>query len=146
MHVPRSSTPAGSLGPTTRPVDVAFHSGDGVSSCNCFFRGCISRPMHFLCTLHLASHLTRRNTRFRLVVNLGRVGISPTGLLLRTFRCLHHHFLLSRLGLAHHQSKRVGLMDTSPLRETFKDSPIFCATLKIGKKRTGHASGHCPGA
>ena len=34
---------------------------------------------------------------------------------------------------------------TLPLYETFKDSPIFCATLKIGKKRTGHAAGHCPG-
>ena len=44
-----------------------------------------------------------------------------------------------------HQSKRVGLMDTSPLWESFKGRPIFCATLKIGKKRTGHASGHCPG-
>ncbi len=44
-----------------------------------------------------------------------------------------------------HQSEPVAPMDTSPLCETFKDSPIFCATLKIGKKRTGHAAGHCPG-
>ena len=44
-----------------------------------------------------------------------------------------------------HQSEPVAPTVSSPPCETFKDSPIFCATLKIGKKRTGHAAGHCPG-
>src|SRR5690554_1886682 len=63
------------------------------------FRGSITRPIHSLSTLRSGGYPTPRKTRYRLVANLGRVGLSPTGF----------HFILSacsasrmtRLRLAH---------------------------------------------
>jgi len=48
-----------------------------------FFRGSISRPMRFLCTLRYAGRPTHRNTRFRVVVSLPGWG-STHGAALRT--------------------------------------------------------------
>ena len=80
VYVPRSPTPVGPRHPTTRCSDDVFQSYHTVDSHNCAFRGSVTRPAHFLCTLRLASRLTRRHTRFRMVVNLVRSGLSPAGL------------------------------------------------------------------
>ena len=63
------------------------------------FRGSVTRPMRSLRTLHPDGHPAERNTRFRLAVNLGRVGFSPTGM--QKGFDFYIVFLLSRLGLAH---------------------------------------------
>ena len=80
VHVLRSSIPMGPTRPTTRRVGVVFRAYQGVDTHKLNFRDSITRPMHFLCTLHLVGRPTRRNTRFRLVVSLDRTGLSPVGL------------------------------------------------------------------
>jgi len=47
-----------------------------VSALSTHLSGLTSRPAHSLCTLHPADRSTRRNTRFRAVVSLARMGSS----------------------------------------------------------------------
>src|SRR5690554_550710 len=63
------------------------------------FRGSITRPIHSLCTLRSGGYPTPRNTRYRLVASLGRVGLAPTGfqLILSTSSVSR----MTRLCLAH---------------------------------------------
>lgn len=71
--------PGGTAYPTTWCADLVFRYYHSVDSHNPVFRGSITRPARFLCTLRLAGHPTRRNTRFRVVVSLPGRGSLPLG-------------------------------------------------------------------
>ncbi len=67
----------GRLPRSTRPP---FRAPNGVDSHNYHCRGSITQPMRSLCTLYVDGHPPPHNTRFQLVVNLGRTGLTPVEL------------------------------------------------------------------
>ncbi len=86
------------------------------------FRGSITRPIHSLCTLRSGGYPTPRNTRYRLVASLGRVGLAPTGFQFilstssvsrMTRLCLAHSILLTAGGsvLMAIDNERSGVVD-----------------------------------
>ena len=81
VSMPCSSTSAGQSAPGKHGASMQPSVASRTSApADTLFRGSITRPADSLSTLHPARCRTRRKTRFRLVANLCRVGVSPTGL------------------------------------------------------------------
>ena len=98
----RSLTPAGPPGPTLSALRYCLPQSSQRRLPQLTFRGSITQPTHFLCTLHL-----RVTPRVQHSVPVGgqpyRVGLIPTGLL-RGLPISTSWFPPPRLGLAHDES------------------------------------------
>lgn len=70
-----------------RCVDAAFRQSHDVGShVSLSLRGSITRPARFLCTLHVRGCPRPRNTRFRLLTTLCRVGLDAHWVATKGFR------------------------------------------------------------
>jgi hypothetical protein len=83
VHRPRWDLGTRSL----RCVDAAFRQSHDVGShVLVSLRGSITRPARFLCTLHVRGYPRPRNTRFRLLTTLCRVGLDAHWVATKGFR------------------------------------------------------------
>ena len=86
-YMPCSQTPVRLGTRSLRCVDAAFRQSHDVGShVSVSLRGSITRPARFLCTLHVRGCPRPRNTRFRLLTTLCRVGLDAHWVATKGFR------------------------------------------------------------
>ena len=108
------------------------------------FRGSITRPARSLCTLRRVRYRTPRNTRFRLLAKLCRVGVITHRVPLKGFAV---KFLLIQASLAHENRRRrdavreLGSVTIEPIRDSQRNRD---AVLRKSSKRTRTCHTRCP--